>query len=121
MSSSELSRSSLAAPLALLWHKHAATIRERVATLVHAGEVLFGSGAISGSDRGLAESAAHKLSGTLGTFGSPRGSEIAAQIESILCGDGAVDGEGIAAMRLLIADLKVSVEQLAHSYESIVS
>jgi HPt (histidine-containing phosphotransfer) domain-containing protein len=118
MNSDNWSNSPLAATLATLWHKHAATILERLTVLEHAGEVLHRTGSLGGSERQSAAEAAHKLAGTLGTFGSPRGSDIACRIDCVLSPDNVLDDEGVAEIPVLISELKLLVTKLSHSYES---
>lgn len=73
----------IAARLAELWRKSLPTTLERVGALRGACDALVRNPAdiearISGRE------AAHKLSGSLGVFGLPRGTELAAAIEEVL-------------------------------------
>jgi len=118
MSAGDSPQSRLAAPLALLWRKHYGTILERVAVLEHAVDGLRLDSAISSSEQLLVESAAHKLAGTLGTFGSPRGSEIAEHIERLFSPDMVVDEQVIIQAGPLISELRAVVLGLALAYDS---
>ena len=105
----------VSAHLALIWNKHAATVLERVACLVKVQALIR---ELSPDERGAAEQAAHKLAGTLGTFGSPQGSQIASQIDCVFSAETVLDERAAADVSELISALKESVEQLAKSYES---
>ena len=56
--------------------------------------------------RSSAADTAHKLAGSLGMFGYPRGTELAREIEHLLESDGAVDA---AALRQLVLALRSSL------------
>ena len=66
-------------------------------------EAYAGSGTRDDESRIAARSAAHKLNGTLGTFGRRDASTVAATIEELLSGDG---------NKVVSADLRSLVEQL---------
>lgn len=73
----------IAARLAQLWRTSRPTILERLAVLKSAHAALVADAADS-SARSEAREAAHKLSGVLGIFGLPQGSEIAHNLEERL-------------------------------------
>ncbi len=66
--------------LQTMWKSSHVTIVERLQTLREAQKALA-AGSLDEAARKNAESAAHKLAGVLGTFGLPRGTELASQIE----------------------------------------
>jgi HPt (histidine-containing phosphotransfer) domain-containing protein len=66
--------------LAALRHRHRESARARIATLSDAAAALLG-GDLGEKQRREAEREAHKLAGSLGTYGLPRGSEIARELE----------------------------------------
>ncbi|GGG93626.1 Hpt domain-containing protein [Silvibacterium dinghuense] len=66
-----------------IWISSRATLEERISVLTQAGQALA-AGTLDDSLRQQAESAAHKLAGVLGTFGMPRGSALASQLEQAL-------------------------------------
>jgi HPt (histidine-containing phosphotransfer) domain-containing protein len=73
----------IAARLAELWQKSLPITQERVAVLRAASEALSRDPG-DAEARSAGREAAHKLSGSLGIFGLPRGTELAAQLEEIL-------------------------------------
>jgi len=73
----------MAAALARLWTKFLPEIQSRIATLAAAVTALE-NGALPADQQEAAHAAAHKLSGSLGTFGLQRGTEIAREAELAL-------------------------------------
>ncbi len=73
----------MAEALARLWTKFLPEIEQRVALLEAAAQTLA-TGALTQQQREAAHAAAHKLAGSLGTFGLHRGTEIARQAEHLL-------------------------------------
>ncbi len=73
----------IAAKLTELWRTSRPAILERVAVLRAAHTALTANPRDTAARRAARE-AAHKLSGVLGTFGLPQGSEIAAALEHLL-------------------------------------
>ncbi len=73
----------VASRLADLWRTSRPTVLERMAILRDARQSLAADPA-DGEARARGREAAHKLSGVLGVFGLPRGSELAAEIEAVL-------------------------------------
>jgi HPt (histidine-containing phosphotransfer) domain-containing protein len=63
-----------------LWKNNYPILLERVKIMREASEKLV-AGTLDAESRKAANSAAHKLSGVLGTFGLPEGSRLASQIE----------------------------------------
>jgi len=63
-----------------LWVRFLPEIRER-ATIIEAAIQSLASGTLSAEQKEAAFSAAHKLAGTLGTFGLLRGTEVARELE----------------------------------------
>lgn len=73
----------IGALLQTLWERNLPLLHERLGILDRAAlEVAFGN--LSEALRAEALEIAHKLSGSLGMFGYPHGTEIARQIEQIL-------------------------------------
>jgi HPt (histidine-containing phosphotransfer) domain-containing protein len=66
----------------MMWHKYLPDIRQRAQVLEDAARSAT-AGNLSQSERQAAQSAAHKLAGTLGTFGLNRGTELARELEQI--------------------------------------
>lgn len=91
--------------LARLWKQNLPLLQERVATLeTTSQEALVGR--LTPSRRTEAADIAHKLAGSLGMFGYPRGTEIARELENLLEADGEPDP---AALVRLSADLRISL------------
>jgi HPt (histidine-containing phosphotransfer) domain-containing protein len=72
--------------LARLWTKFLPEIEERVAVLKAAAQPLA-AGSLGEDQRSAAHAAAHKLAGSLGTFGLHRGTDLARQAELLLAPD----------------------------------
>jgi diguanylate cyclase (GGDEF)-like protein len=72
-----------AAALAAIWVEHEQAVRDRVGVLECAVAALT-RGTLDEPLRAKAQREAHKLAGVLGTFGFPRGSELAREVELIL-------------------------------------
>lgn len=94
----------IASRLAELWQTSKPAILERTAILHAACERLSRNPGDSEARSGGRE-AAHKLSGVLGVFGLPRGSEIAAAIEDLLVHQNPLTQDSLARLETLIADL----------------
>ncbi len=65
-----------------LWHQHKPTILERFALISEFTERVE-RGTLTSAQREDAASAAHKLAGSLGTFGMHEATELARQIETV--------------------------------------
>ena len=96
--------------LARLWTKFLPEITQRVAVLEAAVQAMR-AGALLDELREDAHQAAHKLAGTLGTFGLHHGTELARQAELVLEGDAPLAGNSeltawIAELRALIDSRK---------------
>ena len=78
----DIDPSSLAEVLDQMWTTYLSQTHERVATLVSAAQA-FALGPLSVTEQEEAQSAAHKLSGVLGTFGLPQGTTLARELEQI--------------------------------------
>jgi HPt (histidine-containing phosphotransfer) domain-containing protein len=88
--------------LATLWERSLPTLRERLDVLDRAAAAAA-SGHLTEALRTKARSIAHKLSGSLGMFGHPRGTEIARQMEAILS-DSAPDT--LTSLTVLVTELR---------------
>ncbi|HYW10156.1 MAG TPA: response regulator [Longimicrobium sp.] len=75
----------LGTALEAVWTRSRPQIMQRIATLQEAAHSLA-EGALAAGLRRAAEADAHRLTGSLGTFGSPEGSNLARQIEQLLGG-----------------------------------
>lgn len=87
----------IAARLAELWRKSLPTTLERAAALRAACEAL-GRNPADAEARSAGREAAHKLSGSLGVFGLPRGTELAAAMEEVLKSAEPLTLQGVATL-----------------------
>lgn len=94
----------IAARLAELWQSSRPAMQERMAVLHRAHETLR-ENLSDGDARSAGREAAHKLSGVLGVFGLPRGSEIASEIEHILKPEHPLAPADLATLASAIAEL----------------
>ncbi len=95
----------LARAVAALWERHRPTALERVAVLERAGEAAA-RGALGEPLSAQARAEAHKLAGSLGSFGVHDGTVLAREAERLL-EPGAEDG---ARLRGVAAELRAVVE-----------
>ena len=91
-----------------LWRRSRPTILERMA-LLHAACVSLEHDSGDGAARDSGREAAHKLSGVLGVFGLPRGSEIAASIELLLEPGESLRPDDLSVLRNRIASLEAVI------------
>jgi HPt (histidine-containing phosphotransfer) domain-containing protein len=91
--------------IAALWERSLPIICERLHELDVACEATV-LGALSPMLRRSAADTAHKLAGSLGMFGYPRGTELARDLEHLLDGHGPVDP---VAFRQLVKSLRASL------------
>lgn len=78
----------MTALIARVWLSSQAALRERLDAIDAAGAALL-AGSLDDERRAAARVGAHKLRGSLGTFGLPEGSELAAELEDMLRAPGA--------------------------------
>lgn len=79
----------LARTLDLMWKKFVPDILDRARVLEDAAEAAA-AGRLTPAERKAAQAAAHKLAGTLGTFGLGRGTDLARELEQIYSGPGEI-------------------------------
>jgi HPt (histidine-containing phosphotransfer) domain-containing protein len=94
----------IAARLDEIWRRSRPTVLERMTVLRSACEAL----ALNLADadaRTHGREAAHKLSGTLGVFGLPQGTQLASSIEDLLLASDLLTREDLASLRNQIAKL----------------
>ena len=99
----------MASALETLWAKFLPEIRERVAVL-ESTAAGFEANTLTEEQRKEANSAAHKLAGTLGTFGLTRGTVLARELEVMYSDDTGPDAEMGAKLAELTGELKGIVE-----------
>lgn len=83
--------------LSRLWQQNLPVMRERVTGLERAAQQAA-SGTLSPEARISASDIAHKLAGSLGMFGYPKGTEIAREIEHLLESEGDPDPAQLFAL-----------------------
>lgn len=88
--------------ISALWERSVPLITDRLNGLDIACEAAL-AGRLSPLMRRGAADTAHKLAGSLGMFGYPRGTELAREIEQMLESEGRVDG---ASLRELVLELR---------------
>jgi len=98
----------MAAALDRLWAKFLPEIQQRVALLETAKDALS-AGGLSVEQRHAAHAAAHKLAGSLGTFGLQRGTELARQAEVFLESD-ETSPSALSELRACVAELHSLIE-----------
>ena len=94
----------LAAKLNEIWRASRPLILERMAVL-HATHSALAADPHNAGARREGREAAHKLAGVLGTFGLPRGSEIASALEEILKADTPLTAGDLTTLTTHIAEL----------------
>jgi HPt (histidine-containing phosphotransfer) domain-containing protein len=95
--------------LAQIWRNSEATLMERIAAIRRAEEGLR-LGALAEDQREEARAAAHKLAGVLGTFGLPRGTELARRVEAMLQSDDAAGLDDADQLASVIEELSALVQ-----------
>lgn len=91
-----------------LWEANRGTIAERTAIIRIAYDQAM-AGTLAPDARENAVSAAHKLAGVLGTFGFPRGSELALQAQHLLEAPGPVPAGEVEHLKNLLDELSIIV------------
>ena len=93
-----------AAKLNEIWRASRPLILERMAVL-HATHSALAADLHNDDARREGREAAHKLAGVLGTFGLPRGSELASALETILMADTPLTAADLTTLTTHIAEL----------------
>ncbi len=92
-----------------LWQRFQAPTLQRVDTLEEAGRAIA-CASLDEESRRNAEREAHKLAGSVGTFGFSAGSDLARTIEQILAGCGPIPPEEVKLYLECVAMLRVELE-----------
>jgi HPt (histidine-containing phosphotransfer) domain-containing protein len=100
----EAAAEKIASRLAELWQTSRPTILERMAVLHSTSEAL-GANPSDQQARDKGREAAHKLSGVLGIFGMPQGTEIASALEEQLKSAAPLNPDDLASLQARIQDL----------------
>ena len=104
----EAAAEKIAARLAELWQTSRPTILERMAAL-HAVEQTLATNPQDQEARDRGREAAHKLSGVLGIFGLPQGSELASSLEEQLKSPEPLLPGDLATLKTRIAELSAVI------------
>ena len=92
--------------ISALWERSRHTVVERAALLRKAGELLVDNRLDQATQRSAVDSA-HKLAGVLGTFGLPRGTDLAREAEELF-------GQPMPPSKPEIERLQVLLTELTH-------
>ena len=95
----------LSAALEQLWQKFLPQLEERISVLERAVEALT-AGRLSGTMQADAHAAAHKLSGSLGTFGLASGTALAREAELLCSEDREIALDASARLAEIAAQLR---------------
>ena len=98
----------IARVLDAMWTKFLPDIRDRVSVLERATQAAA-EGTLDGDLREAAKSAAHKLAGTLGTFGLSRGTDLARELELVFSSD-RPEPLDPSQLKSAAAEIRVAVE-----------
>jgi HPt (histidine-containing phosphotransfer) domain-containing protein len=93
--------------LSRLWTKFLPDIHQRVA-VVEAATAAVAARSLAREQRDAAHAAAHKLAGTLGTFGLHRGTDLARQIELEFADE--IPVSAAADLSLWVAELRMLID-----------
>jgi HPt (histidine-containing phosphotransfer) domain-containing protein len=104
----EQSQSSLAGALDALWERFLPEIEQRMSHLEAAAAALE-AGRLQPEQLQEAHSAAHKLAGTLGTFGLTRGTELARELELMYSPDALLDSTLASRAQQFAGELRATV------------
>ncbi len=107
--SSKPNSRAIAEVLEKMWARYLPDILERVRALQQASAALT-SGTLSPTACKAAESAAHKLAGTLGTFALPRGTELARELEQAFADEDGPDAASAPRIASVVSELRNMVE-----------
>jgi HPt (histidine-containing phosphotransfer) domain-containing protein len=87
----------LSQAIELMWKKFLPEIRHRAQVLEDAAQSAA-AGKLTPTERNAAQGAAHKLAGTLGTFGLGRGTRLARELEQMWAAPGPLAVDRLAKM-----------------------
>lgn len=99
----------LHAMLAGIWERSKQTVAERIETIREA-QTLAAKNRLDKQARQRAIEAAHKLAGVLGTFGMPRGTDLAREAQETFERDGALSRATIERLDGLLKELDAMVK-----------
>jgi HPt (histidine-containing phosphotransfer) domain-containing protein len=103
-------QSALSEALDRMWARFLPQMQERADTL-NATAQAFAAGPLSADRQQVAQSAAHKLAGVLGTFGLTRGTVLARELEIIYSQQNDPDSELAARLASIAAEIRTIVAE----------
>jgi HPt (histidine-containing phosphotransfer) domain-containing protein len=96
--------------ISALWERSRHTVAERAQLLQSAGE-LWNNNRLDAATKLRAVDSAHKLAGVLGTFGLPRGTDLAREAELLFGQSTPPDKAEIERLQVLLAELTRLIDQ----------
>lgn len=98
--------------MAPLWERYKGAMTARMSAIEGATSLLL-EGALSESERKKAHGEAHKLAGSIGTFGYLEASRLARQVEELLEGEEPLGEAEATQLSTLAQRLRIEVDQAA--------
>ena len=95
--------------LETLWEQRKSSVVDRLNTLQQAVRNLDHSPTVKSREAGI--DAAHKLAGILGTFGLPRGTDLAREMEVAMGHDGVLAADQVAHLQQVVGELAELIAQ----------
>jgi HPt (histidine-containing phosphotransfer) domain-containing protein len=102
-------QTALSAALDRMWIQFLPQMRER-ADLLEAAARSLAAGKLSVDQHQAARSAAHKLAGILGTFGLPRATDLARELETMYAGPNKLEPALAERLSALAAEIRTIIE-----------
>jgi HPt (histidine-containing phosphotransfer) domain-containing protein len=93
----------------VLWQKYLPQMLARW-EVIHSAIDALNRGNLTDALRNEAAQEAHKLAGSLGTFGLQVGSELATEIEHLFSTPGTVSGPDLPKLKILVSKLQTEIE-----------
>jgi diguanylate cyclase (GGDEF)-like protein len=103
------SEADVAEQMAALWASHRENSLRRLKVIEDAAAALA-SGSLEGDLRNEARIEAHKLRGSAGTYGFPRASELAGELEDLFAGDDPIPIERVPVVAATLLELRTELE-----------
>jgi HPt (histidine-containing phosphotransfer) domain-containing protein len=104
-----VNESAISQTLDRMWMKFLPDVRER-AVVLDAAAKAAADGALNEAIRADALSAAHKLAGTLGTFGLARGTDLARELELLYASNEGLEGAKVKRLASLAGEIRAIIE-----------
>ncbi|BAZ18075.1 multi-component transcriptional regulator [Calothrix sp. NIES-4071] len=95
-----------------VWEQVAETLSQRITVIEEALSILLQNKLLSEEARAKVKQEAHKLVGSLGMFGSDKGSYVASEIESLFVNKGMLDSSQIIRFSKLVGSLRDCLQSM---------